>query len=115
VILYVTIFGEHEIIFYVIILTIIFFTLKLITYNDGVNLLSKFSTDENKNQGTTFVSIKTLEQRIINLSISLYRASVFIITSVAIIAVDFKIFPRIHAKTNDFGLSLMDLGIFALI
>ena len=94
---------------------IIFLTLKLITYNDGVNLLSKFNTDENKNQDATFVSIKTLEQKIITLSISLYRAGVFIITSVAIIAVDFKIFPRVHAKTNEFGLSLMDLGIFNLL
>ena len=114
-ILYVTIFGEQAISFYVIILSIIFLTLKLITHNDGLNLLSKFKTDENKNQDTTFVSIKTLEQKIITLSISLYRASVFIITSVAIIAVDFKIFPRVHAKTNDFGLSLMDLGIFDLL
>ena len=122
-IFYVTIFGEQAIIFYVIILTIIFLTLKLITYNDGVNLLSKleskrYRTNEYRNEVTkdaTFVSIKTLEQKIITLSISLYRAGVFIITSVAIIAVDFKIFPRVHAKTNEFGLSLMDLGIFNLL
>ena len=56
-------------------------------------------------------AIKTLENTIIRLSINLYRASVFTITSVAIIAVDFKIFARIHAKTSEFGISLMDLGV----
>ena len=38
------------------------------------------------------------------------RASVFIIACVVIIAVDFDIFPRIHAKTGQFGYSLMDMG-----
>ena len=81
---------------------------------DGMNLLSKW--DQNGNNGNTIlISIKTLEDRIIKLSISLVRASVFIIACVVIISVDFEIFPRIHAKTSDFGISFMDMGNVKII
>jgi glucosaminylphosphatidylinositol acyltransferase len=39
-----------------------------------------------------------------------YRASVFYLTFVAILAVDFHIFPRRFAKTEVYGYGLMDIG-----
>ena len=92
------------------ILILNFVVIKLIVKEDGFNFVSKFINND-KCENNSPVSLKILIEKIIKLSISLYRASVFIITSIAIIAVDFKIFPRIHAKTTEFGLSLMDLGI----
>ncbi|KAI2498068.1 GWT1 [Fragilaria crotonensis] len=42
--------------------------------------------------------------------ISSYRASVMYLTFVAILAVDFHVFPRRFAKTEVFGYGLMDVG-----
>ena len=56
-------------------------------------------------------NLNQLELKIIKLSVNSFRTCVVIITSVAIFAVDFTIFPRVHAKTENYGLSLMDLGV----
>ncbi|KAI9197312.1 GWT1-domain-containing protein [Polychytrium aggregatum] len=45
----------------------------------------------------------------------IYRALVQLLTVVAILAVDFSIFPRMYAKTHRFGVSLMDSGVGAIV
>ena len=47
--------------------------------------------------------------------VSVFKAGVMFLTCVAILAVDFKVFPRRFAKTEVFGYSVMDLGVGSAI
>jgi hypothetical protein len=52
-----------------------------------------------------------LNKRLIKISINSFRTSVYLLTCVTILGVDFDVFPEEHAKTHTFGYGLMDLGV----
>jgi phosphatidylinositol glycan class W len=48
-------------------------------------------------------------------ALSYIRASIMIMSTIAILAVDFSPFPRRFAKTEGFGISLMDIGVGTVV
>lgn len=47
--------------------------------------------------------------------LSVYRAHMMVMTVLAILAVDFPVFPRVLGKTEDWGTGLMDVGVGSFV
>lgn len=52
-----------------------------------------------------------LHTKILRLTTHMFRTVLFFITSACILAVDFPYFSMKKAKTSEFGISLMDIGV----
>jgi hypothetical protein len=78
-----------------------------------ITLMIKFKAS-NLNQSHSEVNqvcFNDLQNLIINITIKWFRSSLFLLTVISILAVDFELFPNYFAKTDHFGISFMDIGV----
>lgn len=107
IIMYVTVLDNYKIFFFMFMLALNMLMLKLVYWQ-----ADKLMTENDAQQTIESESVTSrLDDTINRISIHAFRSLLFIITSVCILAVDFKIFPRYHAKRVDYGISLMDIGV----
>ena len=79
---------------------------KLTKYSLGIDHIRSIAMAKDiRNRSKAFT-----KRNILYSFLTIYRASVSFLTFVAILAVDFHVFPRRFAKTETIGYSLMDLG-----
>lgn len=59
----------------------------------------------------TLNNVTDLETKLIQLSVNGFRAAVFILVVLNILAVDFNFYPSFFEKTSTYGIGLMDVGV----
>ncbi|XP_041360372.1 phosphatidylinositol-glycan biosynthesis class W protein-like isoform X2 [Gigantopelta aegis] len=73
--------------------------------------IKQFYKNVNNSNQLSATSLLSTEMGMVRPFITNTRSFVLIATAIAILAVDFKIFPRRLAKTETFGSGLMDIGV----
>lgn len=81
--------------------------LKKVKPTNETNKETKSDNSEDNNND----DVEQLRTSIVNYTFNSFRALIYVSTAICILAVDFRIFPRKHAKTETYGISLMDLGV----
>lgn len=81
----------------------------------SVGMLLLQSIKSNKVQSQHFRTLLSADMSKKRPFIGIFRAYVLVTTAIAILAVDFVIFPRRFAKAETYGSGLMDMGVGAFI
>jgi hypothetical protein len=97
---------------------IVYMVIILVFYK--ILFLNKIKKDETKTEDKSKVDenmdeAERLRSIIVNYTFSTFRTMVYMVTSISILAVDFQIYPRSNAKTETYGVSIMDLGVGAYV
>jgi len=58
---------------------------------------------------------RTVDSKVTSSLLTTYRTTIYMLTIISILAVDFPLFPRAFCKTEEYGYGLMDLGTASFV
>lgn len=113
IILYVQIFSHHYLVCIVFYTIFLLFVHKLLSLKfNQLTIVSNFADNQITKEIDDHFLYNRLNEKLIRLSVNVFRSLLLIITSIAILAVDFKsVFPVDLRKSSFYGISLMDVGV----
>jgi hypothetical protein len=105
ILIFLNFFTQHLMMSYLIVFLV---ALIFICY---LNINKKIIVDNINDNTIKDITFSHINNRIIKSSVYMVRSTLYILTSIAILGVDFNIFPRYLAKKKNFGISYMDVGV----
>ncbi len=96
---------------YVILLCIALIFYKLVAKKSVVFIQNEHNESLHALDLSRQFTLNDVDIKVIKLSVNSFRTLLFVITSVAILAVDFEVFPSYYGKSAVYGFSLMDVGV----
>jgi phosphatidylinositol glycan class W len=111
----ITVYSSAPLLLNILLISPALIILLLLKAGDRLRKPSKHASSASPNAAKAASSTEKDDVLPLRPFLTFYRGAMMVVTCIAILAVDFPIFPRRFAKVENWGTSLMDLGVGSFV